>query len=322
MAHFLTGTLLGRSIVAYLIVFVVPLVLPVVFIKLIGIGGIRDLLAYEPKDTVLHRLDPRLKLIFLGVVGVLSVMLGWQPMLILFVATIIPWALLRPSWQRTRLLLIFFVAPAVAMFWSQGLYNLPPNGEGYLIRFPWTVSWVGTPGLATYGMVYGLEQIGRVLLAVSASLLVLLTTDVTDMTWALEHLGLPPRVGFAFNAALRFLPEMLSRTTLVLRAVELRGYDLSRPRWYQVRLWPDYVRRISRCVPIVTVPLLIGSLRGTTTMAMVADARAFGMHKRRTYLREHVPTRADYLAWTLMVLLIAGAIIAVLTHFWARPYGG
>ena len=114
------------------------------------------------------------------------------------------------------------------------------------------------------------------LVTVSTSMLILISTDVGDFTWAFERFRAPPQVGFALTAALRFLPEMISRTTLVLRAVELRGYDLSRPHWYQVNKWPDYVKRLARCVVLVTVPLLIGTLRGTATMAMVADARGFG----------------------------------------------
>jgi energy-coupling factor transport system permease protein len=76
------------------------------------------------------------------------------------------------------------------------------------------------------------------------------------------------------HPALRFMPEMLSRTTLVPRAVELRGQDLSRPHWYQFTKLPDYVKRLARCVVLVTVPLLISTLRGTTTMAMVATPAA------------------------------------------------
>ena len=83
-------------------------------------------------------------------------------------------------------------------------------------------------------MIFGLEQTARVLVTVSTSMLILISTDVGDFTWAFERFGAPPQVGFALTAALRFMPEMLSRTTLVLRAVELRGYDLSRPHLYEV----------------------------------------------------------------------------------------
>ena len=153
-----------------------------------------------------------------------------------------------------------------------------------------------------------------------SSMLVLVSTDVGDFTWAFERFRMPPQVGFAMTAALRFLPDMISRTMLVFRAVELRGYDLSRPRWFQVNKWPDYIRRVARCVVLITVPLLIGSLRGTTTMAMVADARGFGANKRRGSLRVHRTTAVDIAGYVVLVVLVVTAII--LNHFriGARPY--
>jgi energy-coupling factor transport system permease protein len=119
---------------------------------------------------------------------------------------------------------------------------------------------------------------------------------------------------------LRFLPDMISRTTLVLRAVELRGYDMSRPRWFQVRQWPDYVKRLSRCIVIITVPLLVGSLRGTATMAMVADARGFGVNRRRGSLQEHPVTRFDIAGYVILVALLATALVLNHFHIGARPY--
>jgi energy-coupling factor transport system permease protein len=132
---------------------------------------------------------------------------------------------------------------------------------------------------------------------------------------------MPPQVGFALTAALRFLPEMISRTTLVLRAVELRGYDLSRPRWFQVPDWPDYVRRLARCVVLITVPLLVGTLRGTTTMAMVADARGFGANRRRGSLRIHKITAVDVWGYIILVALVTAALVLNHLHIGARYYG-
>jgi energy-coupling factor transport system permease protein len=156
---------------------------------------------------------------------------------------------------------------------------------------------------------------------VSTSMLILVSTDVGDFTWAFERFGAPPQVGFALTAALRFLPELISRTTLVLRAVELRGYDLSRPRWYQVAAWPDYVRRAGRCVVLITVPLLVGTLRGTATMAMVADARGFGTRRKRGSLRVHELTRVDIGGYIILVLLVVAAVILNHLHIGARYYG-
>src|SRR5260370_4380131 len=110
---------------------------------------------------------------------------------------------------------------------------------------------------------------------------------------------------------------MISRTTLVLRAVELRGYDLSRPRWRQFTKWPDYARRLSRCVAIITVPLLVGTLRGTTTMAMVADARGFGVSRKRGSLRVHRTTAVDIWGYAILVALVVTAVVLNHIHFGA-----
>jgi energy-coupling factor transport system permease protein len=314
-------SLFAQTVIGYLLIFAVPMLLPVAFIKLVGLGGLRALVTYEARDTPLHRLDPRLKVLYPIGMGTLSILFTWKFMLIVFALTLLPWFWLRPSRQKMRVLAIMIIGPAVAGFWGQGMYYLPPPPIHFLYKFPWTLAWLGSPGITSYGMLFGFEQTARVLVTVSTSMLILVSTDVSDFTWAFERFRAPPHVGFALTAALRFLPEMIARTTLVLRAVELRGYDMSRPRWHQFRQWPDYAKRLSRCVLLVTVPLLVGTLRGTTTMAMVADARGFGASKRRGSLRVHKTSAVDVWGYVILAAFVAAAI--VLNHFniGARLYG-
>ena len=313
-------SLLARTVISYLLVFAVPLLLPVLFIKLVGLGGLRELVTYEAGDTPLHRLDPRLKVLYPVAMGVLSILLSWTLMLAVFGLSVLPWLWLRPSRQRIRVLMVMVIGPALAGFWSQGMYYLPPPPIHFLYQFPWTISWLGSPGITTYGMIFGLEQSARVLVTVSTSMLILVTTDVGDFTWAFERFRAPPQVGFALTAALRFLPEMISRTTLVLRAVELRGYDLSRPRWFQAADWPDYIRRVAHCAVLITVPLLVGTLRGTTTMAMVADARGFGVTRTRGSLRVHKLSAVDVWGYVILCALVIGALVLNHLHIGARQY--
>jgi len=313
-------SLLARTVISYLLVFAVPLLLPVLFIKLVGLGGLRELVTYEAGDTPLHRLDPRLKVLYPVAMGVLSILLSWTLMLAVFALSILPWLWLRPSRQRIRVLMVMVIGPALAGFWSQGMYYLPPPPIHFLYQFPWTISWLGSPGITTYGMIFGLEQSARVLVTVSTSMLILVTTDVGDFTWAFERFRAPPHVGFALTAALRFLPEMISRTTLVLRAVELRGYDLSRPRWFQAGDWPDYIRRVAHCAVLISVPLLVSTLRGTATMAMVADARGFGVTRTRGSLRVHKLSAVDVWGYVILGALVIGALVLNHLHIGARQY--
>ena len=70
---------------------------------------------------------------------------------------------------------------------------------------------------------------------------------------------------------------------------------------------------------LITVPLLVGSLRGTTTMAMVADARGFGASKRRGSLRVHRRTAADVWGYAVLVMLVMTALVLNHFHIGARP---
>jgi len=153
----MANSLLARTVISYLLVFTVPLLLPLAFFKLVGLGGLRELVTYEAKDTPLHRLDPRLKVLYPVAMGILSILLTWSFMLIVFGLSLLPWFWLKPSRQRIRVLTVMVIGPALGGFWDQGMYYLPAPPIHYLYQFPWTISWMGSPGITTFGMIFGLE---------------------------------------------------------------------------------------------------------------------------------------------------------------------
>lgn len=312
-------SLAGRTVIGYLLIFGVPAFLPLLFVKMIGFKGLRHLFSYEPKPSLIHALDPRLKVAYPVLMGILSVFLNWDYVYILVGFTIIPWILLRPSAKRLRVVITMVGIPVIGSIWSQGLFHTEGNATAHLLFiFPPTLSWMGTPGLSSTGLLYGLQQAGRTMAGVLAALLLLFTTTPSEVVWAFYKFRLPAAAGLAFSAALRFLPTMMERMTVLLQVVQVRGYDLTIPRWWQLRQWPGYLWRVFACIPVVTIPLLIGSLRTTSVMAMVVDARAFGSHARRTTLREHQITWADRIALALLVCLTLAVVLLVLFHIGNR----
>lgn len=317
LLHALTGTLAGRTLIGYLAVFVVPVMLPPLFIRVVGLGGLRDVLSYEPSESPLHRLDPRIKLLWLLVLGTTSVVLGWQAELAVLALTMAGWAVVAPSARRLQVLLAMSFAPAVGLVWSQALFHpaVTPAGQPVVdFAFPPTISWLGAPGISISGLVYGAEQACRTLVTISAALLLVLTTSPSDIVWAFRKFRMPVRWGFALTAALRFLPDLIGRLSVLLKAVQARGLDLHRPGLAEWRAWPGYLRRAAACVPIVTVPLLIGALRGTATMAMVADARAFGASSRPTVLDDRTGSRADLIAGAALGLFLMAVAALTVMH--------
>jgi len=317
--QFFLQNIVGRTILGYLLMFVVPLSLPVVFIRLVGIRGLRHLFSYEPRVSVIHRLDPRLKILYPFVVSTLSVFLNWNYVFLLLIFTIVPWILLRTSAQRLRVVLTMILTPVLTLIWSQGLFYTRGDVFHHLLfPFPGTISWFGSPGLSSTGLLYGVEQAGRIIVAASTTFLLLFTTKTSEIIWAFYKFRMPAAVGLAFTAALRFVPQLAERMTVLLQAMQVRGYDLTVPRWWEIRDWPGYIGRVFACIPIVTVPLLIDSLRSTSVMAMVADARAFGSKSERTVLHEHTLTTADIIAMSALVALIILVVLLVVLNIGNR----
>jgi energy-coupling factor transport system permease protein len=156
------------------------------------------------------------------------------------------------------------------------------------------------------------------MVATSSSLILLLTTKPSEIIWAFYKFRMPPTVGLAFTAALRFLPQLIERMTVLLLVMQVRGYDLTRPGWWEVHRWPGYIGRVLSAIPIVTVPLLIGSLRSTSVMAMVADARAFGAKPNPTSLNEHQQTLQDRVAIGALTAVVVTALLLVVLHIGNR----
>ncbi len=309
--HLMLHTLVGRTAIAWAISFLVPLIGPALFIRFVGIRGLRNVLTYEPSASVIHRLDPRLKLLYPALIGVLSVLLSWRWVYVLFGLTLIPWALLRPSMVRVRILTVIVVAPALLSVWSQGLYYTTP-GDHLIFAYPITMAWAGTAGLSTAGLVYGAHEAARVLVTASAALVFVFTTQPSDVVWATNRLLVSQRLGLALSVGVRFLPNLFERLNLVMRAAEVRGYDFSRPdRWWRPRQTVGYARRMLQALPLLTVPILVGSLRGCRQMALVADSRALGVTKQRSTYRTVALGVADRVALVCGVLLVAGTAVVI-----------
>jgi energy-coupling factor transport system permease protein len=311
--HDLFHTLAGETVIAYAITFLVPLVGPALFIRFVGIKGLRNVLSYEAKDTPIHRMDPRIKLLYPVFVGVSSVLLSWQWTYVLFGLTLIPWVLLRPSPVRVRILAVLVLAPALLSIWSQGLYATTPHDK-LIFAFPVTMAWVGTVGLSKAGLVYGAHQAARILVTSSSALVLVFTTQPSDVVWATTRLLAPQRIGLAISVGVRFLPALFERLNTVMRAAEVRGYDFSTPEhWWRLGQTWDYGRRMLRALPLLTVPILVGSLRGCGQMALVADSRAFNVNPKRSTYRVVAWRREDRVALAVAALVGAAVLVIVTT---------
>lgn len=257
--------------------------------------------AYLERDTVVHALDPRVKIAWSVVVSLLAVILGHPAHLAALCAlTALPWCLVRPPLARVGLLLILVATTSIGSMLSQGFFYM---------RAPRTEWLALAPGLSLSreGVFYGMVVAMRLVAVLAAGALVVFTTHPSEMILAFAKLRVPHWFAFMLALALRFLPETVEQGKRILIAQQLRGAGgrglISAPRRFR----------------LLVVPLIAASLRSARQVAMAAEVRG--------YCAQRVPARTLRLSkvdWAVLLglLLLAMAGIGAVALGYGAAGGG
>lgn len=254
---------------------------------------------YFPGDSVVHRLDPRCKLI-------LTVLY----MIYLFM-TQNPWAYLGLGVLLISFILLskiplgFFLRglkPVAFLIAFTAVFNLffgSANAEH--IYFDW-----GFIRITDAGIRQALLMAVRILLLVAATSLLTFTTTPILLTDALERLLSPlkklgvPVYEFAMmmTIALRFIPTLIEEVDKIIKAQAARGADFESG---------NLIRRAKSFVPVL-VPLFISAFRRADDLATAMESRCYHGGDGRTRLRELRFEKRDALAFAMFGVIGIGLI--------------
>ena len=251
---------------------------------------------YIPGESIVHRLDPRTKIILSLVIivalFVITSISGYAILLgFLVAATLLSGIGVRIVLKGLR--------PLVAILVITFLLHLFMNPG----RMIFTIG----PLTATYEGVYrGVFMVGRlVLLVIVTSLLTLATSPIqlTDGTEyllrPLTRLGVPSHeLAMMMTIALRFIPTLLGEADKIMKAQMARGADFESG---------NMVQRAKGLIPLL-VPLFVSAFRRADELAMAMESRCYRGGKGRTRLRQLRLSSIDYAASIItvatMVLLV------------------
>lgn len=258
---------------------------------------------YWPGESVVHRLDPRVKLVgSLALMAVIFAAAGW-PGLVVCAAFVAGFYLLAgiPLGQAARsiapLLFIVVVTALLNVLFVQG-------GQVYLQWGPLVVSEAGLRQAAFIA-------VRLVLLLLGVSLLTLTTTtlDITEaferLLTPLARLGVPAHeLGMMMGIALRFLPQFAQELRTVHRAQLSRG----------ARFSANPLRGGLASLTALMVPLFASAFRHAETLSAAMEARCYHGGEGRTRLHPlalapHDAGAAAALALMLACVLAAGALL-------------
>lgn len=252
---------------------------------------------YTPGDSFLYRLDPRTKLLAVGVVFLFSILFTDARFLApIFFAVLTVIVVGRVPLRRVALLLrSLTLLVVIAMVMWPLIYQDGPVLFRLLGR-----------DVTQGGVFYGLGMSFRILDMVIAPIALFLTTPQTDFVAGLRGLGLPYKGSFALATAFRFLPTVVGVGQSIIEAQRARGLDPSRGNAL------TRLRNYGR----VLGPLMITSIRLAQQMVLAVEAKAFSISTKRTFLRHLQFRRADVVALSLVALV---AVVGLTVRF--QGYG-
>lgn len=257
---------------------------------------------YFPGNSIIHRLDPRTKLLFLVVyIAALFVAASWISyglMLSFLIFVIAVSKIPVKSILRGMKPLVFILAfTAILNIFFTG-------GETVLVEF-WGLS------ITKEGIIRAVFMISRIMMLITGTFLLTYTTSPIALTDGLESLLGPLKkihlpvheLSMMMCIALRFIPTLIEETDKIMSAQKARGADFETGNIF---------KRVRALVPIL-VPLFISAFRRADELATAMECRCYQGGKGRTKMKLLRYHRADLLAFLTAIALLAGTI--VLRHF-------
>ena len=261
---------------------------------------------FFPGRSVIHRLDPRTKII-LATLFIVSVFVANNPVSFLFltVFTVIMILLSKISLK----VIIKGVKPIIFIVIFTALINIfLTKGEGAPLFSFWVIE------IYTEGIARALMMAFRViLLIVGTSILLTYTTSPISLTDGLESLLSPLKVvkvpvhtfAMMMSIALRFIPTLVEETEKIMNAQKSRGADFTSG---------SLVQRGKALIPIL-VPLFVSSFKRAEELATAMECRCYRGDNNRTKL-----VKLEYKGIDVVFMILFALILALLISLSILPY--
>lgn len=263
---------------------------------------------YYPAKSLLHRLDPRVKLVctllFLISLFLFSSIPGYAVATVFLVSVIklskVPFSYIMKGMKPIIMLLLITV-----------ILNLFLTKEGEVLFRAWIFT-VTAGGLRT-----AVFMAVRLVYLIAGSSLMTFTTTPNELTDGIERLLHPlnkikvpvQEVAMMMSIALRFIPILLEETDKIMKAQIARGADLESG---------NIIQRAKSMIPIL-VPLFVSALRRANDLAMAMEARCYRGGDGRTKMKPLRYKTRDYMAYGVVIIyMIAVFVIGryVPFHIW------
>lgn len=253
---------------------------------------------YYPADSVLHRLDPRVKLS--GTMLFLIAVFSSRGIAGFVLVTAFLAAVIRLSGVPFKYMLKGLKAVLILMIITAFFNLLLTNGEHVI--WQWKFLCISYEGIET-----AIKMLLRLTYLILGTSVMTLTTTPNELTDGLEK-SLKPfqalhvpvhEIAMMMAIALRFIPILIEETDKIMRAQMARGADFESG---------NLIKKAKAMIPLL-VPLFVSAFRRASDLAMAMEARCYHGGDGRTRMKPLKYKKQDYLAYCMMFLFLALVII-------------
>lgn len=263
---------------------------------------------YYPAKSVLHRLDPRVKLVS-TLLYLISLFL-FKSIPGYIVATVFLVAVIRLS-KVPFSYIVKGLKPIVMLLMITVLFNLFLTRDGEVLFHAWIFT-ITEGGLRT-----AVYMAIRLIYLIIGSSLMTFTTTPNELTDGIEKLLHPlnkirvpvHEVAMMMSIALRFIPILLEETDKIMKAQIARGADLESG---------NIIQRAKNMIPIL-VPLFVSAFRRANDLAMAMEARYYRGGEGRTKMKPLKYQSRDRMAYIVVVAYVVAVFFIgryVPLHLW------
>ncbi|MEM4447310.1 MAG: energy-coupling factor transporter transmembrane component T [Nitrososphaerota archaeon] len=241
-------------------------------------------------NTFLNGVDPRVKLVFVAAVSVLSLALSsFTSLLFLALLPTLTLSLARALGRARFFIVSFLVFSALSVF------------VVYLLRFGSALEFA--------------KFFVRVFAVMNAGLFFAFTTSPNKFSRGLEKLKVPRSVSFTLTLTIRFIPVFLKEAEEVLSSLKVRGVKLG------IR---GFIKNPKVVLRSLTIPLIVRMVKTSDDLASALESRGFGSPAKKTSLHEVKVGKVDLaflsitMAFLVSLLLLDPSFFSFLdfTAFW------
>ena len=253
---------------------------------------------YFPGESIIHRLDPRFKIV-MTILYIVMLFTG-DNYICLGVGAVYTFGAILLSRIPLKMFLRS-VKPLLPFLIITAAINLMFMNSGDVL-WQWKFIKITDGGLNT-----SVFMVIRIVLLIMGSSLLTYTTSPITLTDAIERLLSPLRkikfpvheLAMMMSIALRFIPTLIEETDKIMSAQKARGAEIDTG---------SFTTRAKNLISIL-VPLFISAFRRADELATAMECRCYHGGEGRTRLRQLRSAPRDYTALAVTVLFLAAVIV-------------